>query len=323
VQQATRGNNRRRTRYKFAKANSAWTRAVFLATLSIAAALSTILLKGIAWKLTDSVGLLSDAVESFVNLAGALMALGMLSVAGRPADESHAYGHTKAEYFSSAFEGFLILGAAVWIAVEAIERLHNARPVQAAPIGLGVAVLATIVNFVTARILMTVGHRFRSITLEADAHHLLTDVWTSIGVIVGVALVWLTGWLWLDPTIALLVAINIVWTGWRLMHRSAAGLMDASLPISELKQVEAILVSYRQKGLEFHALRTRQAGARTFITLHVLVPGAWTIQQGHDWSERIEADLRRALPGVHVTTHLEPREDPVSMEDQELDRPQN
>jgi len=293
------------------------------AWLSIAAALSTILLKGIAWWLTDSVGLLSDAIESFVNLAGALMALGMLSVAARPADESHAYGHTKAEYFSSAFEGFLILGAAVWIAVEAIERLHNARPVQAAPIGLGVAVLATIVNFATARILMTVGRKSRSITLEADAHHLLTDVWTSIGVIAGVALVWLTGWLWLDPTIALLVAANIVWTGWRLMHRSAEGLMDASLPASELKQVEAILVSYRQKGLEFHALRTRQAGARTFITLHVLVPGAWTVQQGHDWSERIEADLRRALPGVHVTTHLEPKEDPVSMVDQELDRPQD
>ncbi len=293
------------------------------AWLSIAAALSTILLKGIAWKLTDSVGLLSDAIESFVNLAGALMALGMLSVAARPADESHAYGHTKAEYFSSAFEGFLILGAAVWIAVEAVERLFNARPVQAALIGLGVAVLATIVNFVTARILMTVGRRSRSITLEADAHHLLTDVWTSIGVIAGVALVWLTGWLWLDPTIALLVAANIVWTGWRLMHRSAAGLMDASLPVSELKQVEAILVSYRQKGLEFHALRTRQAGARTFITLHVLVPGAWTVQQGHDWSERIEADLRRALPGVHVTTHLEPKEDPVSMVDQDLDRPQD
>ena len=293
------------------------------AWLSIVAALSTILLKGIAWKLTDSVGLLSDAIESFVNLAGALMALGMLSVAARPADESHAYGHTKAEYFSSAFEGFLILGAAVWIAVEAVERLLNARPVQAAPIGLGVAVLATIVNFVTARILMTVGRKSRSITLEADAHHLLTDVWTSIGVIVGVTLVWLTGWLWLDPTIALLVATNIVWTGWRLMHRSAAGLMDASLPASELKQVEAILVSYRQKGLEFHALRTRQAGARTFITLHVLVPGAWTVQRGHDWSERIEADLRRVLPGVHVTTHLEPKEDPVSMVDQELDRPQN
>jgi cation diffusion facilitator family transporter len=293
------------------------------AWLSIVAALSTILLKGIAWRLTDSVGLLSDAIESFVNLAGALMALGMLSVAARPADDSHAYGHTKAEYFSSAFEGFLILAAAVWIAVEAVGRLLNARPIQAAGIGLGVAVLATIVNFATARILMTVGRNSRSITLEADARHLLTDVWTSIGVIAGVALVWLTGWLWLDPTIALLVAANIVWTGWHLMHRSAAGLMDASLPDSELRQIEAVLASYRQRGLEFHALRTRQAGTRSFITLHVLVPGAWTVQQGHDWSERIETDLRSALPGAHVTTHLEPKEDPASQVDQELDRPLN
>jgi cation diffusion facilitator family transporter len=291
------------------------------AWLSIAAALSTILLKGTAWRLTDSVGLLSDAIESFVNLAGALMALAMLSLAARPADDSHAYGHTKAEYFSSAFEGFLILGAAVWIDIEAVGRLLNARPVQAAGIGLGVAVVATIVNFATARILMTVGRESRSITLEADAHHLLTDVWTSIGVIAGVALVWLTGWLWLDPTIALLVAANIVWTGWHLMHRSAAGLMDASLPHSELKQIEAVLASYRQQGLAFHALRTRQAGRRAFVTVHVLVPGAWTVQQGHDWSERIEADLRRVLPGVHVTTHLEPKEDPVSQVDQELDRP--
>ena len=293
------------------------------AWLSIAAALSTILLKGIAWRLTDSVGLLSDAIESFVNLAGALMALGMLSLADLPADDGHAYGHTKAEYFSSAFEGFLIFVAAVWIAVEAVGRLLNPRPVQAAAIGLGVAVVATIVNFVTARILMVVGRRSRSITLEADAHHLLTDVWTSIGVIAGVALVWLTGWVWLDPTIALLVAANIIWTGWHLMRRSAAGLMDASLPRSELTRIEAILASYRQQGLEFHALRTRQAGRRAFVTVHLLVPGAWTVQKGHDWSERIEADLQKVLPGVHVTTHLEPQEDAVSLVDQELDRPPN
>ncbi len=291
------------------------------AWLSIGAALTTILLKGIAWWLTDSVGLLSDAIESFVNLAGALMALGMLSVAARPADDNHAYGHTKAEYFSSAFEGFLILGAAVWIAVEAVERLRNPRPVQAAFVGLAVAVVATIVNLVTARILMAVGRNARSIALEADAHHLFTDVWTSIGVIAGVALVWQTGWLWLDPMIALLVAANIIRTGWHLMRRSASGLMDASLPDSQLKQIESILNSYRQEGLEFHALRTRQAGARAFITLHVLVPGAWTVQHGHDWSERIEADLRTALPGVHVTTHLEPIEDPVSHSDKDLDRP--
>jgi len=290
------------------------------AWLSVAAALSTILLKGLAWRLTDSVGLLSDAIESFVNLAGALMALGMLSIAARPADDSHAYGHTKAEYFSSAFEGILILVAAVWIAIEAIQRLLNARPIEAAGIGLGVAAVATIINYATARVLLRVGHESRSIALEADARHLLTDVWTSVGVIAGVGLVWATGWLWLDPTIALLVAANIVWTGWHLARRSAAGLMDASLPQSELNQIEAILASYRLQGLDFHAIRTRQAGARAFVTMHVLVPGAWTVQQAHDWSERIEADLRRALPGLHVTTHLEPKEDPVAHDDQELDR---
>lgn len=291
------------------------------AWLSIAAALATILLKGVAWRLTDSVGLLSDAIESFVNLAGALMALGMLSLAARPADDNFAHGRSKAEYFSSAFEGFLIFGAAVLIAIEAVGRLLDARPIEGVGIGLGVAAVATVVNFATARILLTIGRQARSITLEADAHHLITDVWTSIGVIAGVALVSMTGWLWLDPTIALLVAANIVWTGWQLMRRSAAGLMDASLPHSDLSKIEAVLASYRQQGLEFHALRTRQAGTRAFVTLHVLVPGAWTVQQGHDWSERIEADLRGALPGVHVTTHIEPKEDPVSQVDQALDRP--
>ena len=292
------------------------------AWLSIAAAVTTIVLKGLAWKLTDSVGLLSDAIESFVNLAGALMALAMLTIAARPADDVHAHGHTKAEYFSSAFEGFLIFGAAVWIAIEAIARLRDPRPVQAITVGLVVAAVATIVNFVTARILMTVGRESKSITLEADAHHLLTDVWTSIGVMTGVGLVWLTGWLWLDPTIAILVAVNILWTGWQLMRRSTAGLMDVSLPAAELEQIEAIFASYRRHGLDFHALRTRQAGRRAFVTLHVLVPGAWTVQHGHDWSERIEADLRKAVPGVHVTTHIEPMEDPVSHIDLELDRPQ-
>jgi cation diffusion facilitator family transporter len=293
------------------------------AWLSVGAALCTIVLKAFAWRLTDSVGLLSDAIESFVNLAGALMALGMLSVAARPANDSHAYGHTKAEYFSSAFEGVLILAAAVWIAMEAVERLTDPRPIGSASIGLAVAALATAVNLATARILMSVGREAKSIALEADAHHLFTDVWTSIGVIAGVGLVWVTGWLWLDPTIALLVAANIVWTGWHLARRSAAGLMDASLPGAELKQIEAILAAYRQQGLEFHALRTRQAGSRAFVTMHVLVPGAWTVQQGHEWSERIEADLRRALPGVHVTTHIEPKEDPVSQVDKDLDRPLN
>ncbi|MHB1332760.1 MAG: cation diffusion facilitator family transporter [Sulfuriferula sp.] len=290
------------------------------AWLSIAAALVTILLKGWAWWLTGSVGLLSDALESFVNLAGAMMALAMLSLAVLPADDNHAHGHGKAEYFSSAFEGFLILVAAASIAYAAIERLLNPQPIEAVGIGLAVSAVASVVNLAVSRILMQVGKKFRSITLEADARHLLADVWTSVGVIAGVGLVWVTGWLWLDPAIAILVAVNIVWTGWQLLQRSTAGLMDASLPEEELKAIESVLDGYRQQGLEFHALRTRQAGTRAFITLHVLVPGAWTVQHGHDWSERIEAEVRQAVPHAHITTHLEPKEDPVSMADQELDR---
>jgi cation diffusion facilitator family transporter len=290
------------------------------AWLSIAAALATILLKGAAWRMTGSVGLLSDAIESFVNLAGAIMALWMLTLAALPADDDHAHGHGKAEYFSSAFEGFLILLAALSIGYTAIERLMNPQPLEAVAAGLLVSVVASVINFATARTLMRVGRTHNSITLEADAHHLMTDVWTSVGVIAGVGLVWLSGWLWLDPAIALLVAVNIVWTGWQLMQRSAAGLMDVSLPAEQLAQVDTLLTGYREQGLEFHALRTRQAGRRVFVTLHVLVPGNWTVQHGHDWSERIEADIRNALPHAHVTTHLEPVEDPVSMVDQKLDR---
>lgn len=290
------------------------------AWLSIAAAVATILLKGWAWWLTGSVGLLSDALESFVNLAGAMMALAMLTLAAQPADQNHAHGHGKAEYFSSAFEGFLILIAAVAIAYTVIERLLNPQPLEAVGIGLAVSVVASIVNLATSQILMGVGKKYRSITLEADAHHLRTDVWTSAGVILGVGLVWATGWLWLDPVIALGVAMNIVWTGWQLLHRSAAGLMDVSIPTEDIEAIEAVLDRYRSQGLDFHALRTRQAGSRAFVSLHVLVPGAWTVQKGHDWSERIEADIRQAVPYAHLTTHLEPLEDPLSMADQELDR---
>ncbi|OZA24964.1 MAG: cation-efflux pump [Hydrogenophilales bacterium 17-61-9] len=290
------------------------------AWLSIAAALATILLKGGAWWMTGSVGLLSDALESFVNLAGAMMALAMLTLAAKPADGNHAHGHGKAEYFSSAFEGFLILIAAVAISYAAIERLLNPQPLEAVGIALAISALASIVNLVTSRTLMKAGKKYKSITLEADAHHLMTDVWTSAGVIVGVGLLWLTGWLWLDPAIALLVALNILWTGWQLLQRSAAGLMDVSIPEDELQAIEAILEGYRKHGLKFHALRTRQAGTRAFITVHILLPGAWTIQHGHDWSERIEADIRQAVTHAHITTHLEPIEDPVSLADQELDR---
>jgi cation diffusion facilitator family transporter len=291
------------------------------AWLSIAAAIATILLKGIAWKLTGSVGLLSDAIESFVNLAGALMALAMLTLAALPADDNHAHGHSKAEYFSSAFEGFLILLAALSIGYTSIERLINPRALEAVGVGLLVSVVASVINLATAKILMKVGREQNSISLEADAHHLMTDVWTSAGVIAGVGLVWASDWLWLDPVIAMLVALNILWTAWQLMQRSASGLMDASLPAEQLKRIDTLLAAYREQGLDFHAVRTRQSGNRAFVTLHVLVPGHWTVQMGHDWADRIELDIGKAIPRAHITTHLEPMEDPVSMDDQGLDRP--
>ena len=270
--------------------------------------------------MTGSVGLLSDALESFVNLAGAMMALAMLTIAEQPADDRHAYGHGKAEYFSSGFEGLLILLAAIAIGASALERLMNPHPLSDVGVGLGVSVIASLVNFATARILLAAGREHRSLTLEADAHHLMTDVWTSAGVIIGVGAVVLTGWLWLDPLIALLVAVNIVWTGWKLVHRSTSGLMDGALPPDDHAQVVAILSRYRETGIDYHALRTRESGARRFVEVHVLVPGAWSVRKGHDLAEQMESDIRAALPRTTVITHLEPLEDPVSHEDIALDR---
>ncbi len=288
--------------------------------LSISAALGTIFLKGLAWWLTGSVSLLSDALESFVNLAGAMMALAMLTVAEQPADEQHAYGHGKAEYFSGGFEGLLILGAAIAIAFAAVQRLLNPQPLSAVGIGLTVSAIAAAVNFATARVLLAAGKKYRSLTLEADAHHLLTDVWTSFGVIVGIIAVVLTGWLWLDPLVALLVAVNIIWTGWKLVYRSTFGLMDGALPPEDHAEVVAILSRYQGQGIDYHALRTRESGARRFIELHLLVPGAWSIRKGHDLAEQLESDIRSALPRTTVITHLEPLEDPVSQDDISLDR---
>ncbi len=290
------------------------------AWLSISAAVANILLKGLAWWLTGSVGLPSVALESFVNLAGALMALWMLTLAEQPADEEHPHGHGKAEYFSSAFEGFLILVAAVSIAYTAMERLLHPRPLEAVGIGILISAAASIINFATARVLMRAGREHRSITLEADAHHLMTDVWTSAGVLIAVALVWLSGWLWLDPVIALVVAANIVWTGWQLMRRSAAGLMDASLAPEQMEALERLLRSYAVDGVRYHALRTRQAGRRCFVSVHLLVPGEWTVKYAHDQADRIEAQIRQAIPGAHVISHLEPRGDPASMTDLPLDQ---
>lgn len=280
------------------------------AWLSIFTALATILLKSLAWWLTGSVGLLSDALESVVNLAGALMALAMLTLAAMPADDNHPYGHGKAEYFSSAFEGLLIVFAAISIGYAAVVRLLNPEALEDVGIGLLVSAIASALNLATGRILLNVGRVHHSISLEADAHHLLADVWTSAGVILGVGLVWLTGWLWLDPVIALLVAINIVHTGWQLLRRSADGLMDVALPLETLNVIEEVMKSYRREGIDFDELRTRQAGAHAFASLHVLVPGDWTVQKGHDYAERIEAELRAAVPYLQVITHLEPRNDP-------------
>lgn len=290
------------------------------AWLSILAALATIGLKAGAWWMTGSVGFLSDALESLVNLAGAVMALAMLAVAARPADDAHAFGHGKAEFFSSAFEGLLITLAAAGIAWAAISRLLEPQPIERFGLGVAVTVVASVINLAVGLLLLRAGRRHGSIALEADGHHLLTDVWTSAGVIVGVALAALTGWLWLDPVVALAVGINILWTGWRLAQRSAHGLMDGALPAGQLAALDRVLDRYRSQGIDFHAVRTRQAGMRSFVSMHVLVPGQWTVQRGHDLAERIEADVRATIPRSSVFTHLEPIEDPLSMADRFLDR---
>ena len=290
------------------------------AWLSIGAALATMALKTLAYYLTGSVGLLSDAMESLVNLAGALMALSMLTVAARPADEDHPYGHGKAEYFSAGVEGTLILVAAASIAYAAVQRLLHPRALEQLGLGLAVSVVASLVNLVVALILLKAARAHRSATLSANAHHLLTDVWTSVGVLVGVGAVALTGWQSLDPLVAIAVAVNIVWTGTRIVRDSVYGLMDAALPVTELELLKKLLDRYVGEGVHYHALRTRQSGARRFVSLHVLVPGEWSVQHGHDTLERIEADIRRALPPVTVFTHLEPIGDPAAMNDLDLHR---
>ncbi len=293
------------------------------AVLSIIAALLTIALKFGAYVLTGSVGLLSDALESLVNLVAALVALWALTFAARPPDAEHAFGHNKAEYFSSALEGTLIIVAAASIAVAAWSRLFHPQPIEQVGLGIGLALAATAVNGGVAMILLRAGRRLRSITLRADAHHLLTDVWTSAGVVLGIFLVKLTGWLVLDPIIALLVAVNIVWAGFRLLRETGDGLLDTALPANEQQLITTILDSYEQQGIQFHALRTRTAGTRRFVSFHVLVPGEWTVQRGHDLCEEIELAINKALASTHVITHLEPLEDPVSWADQELERKTN
>ena len=279
---------------------------VRFAWLSIAAAITTITLKAIAYYLTGSVGLLSDTLESFVNLAGAVIALAMLTIASRPADEDHTYGHSKAEYFSSGAEGVLILIAAVSIAAAAIPRILAPQPLEQVWVGLAVSVAASLVNLAVSRSLLTASKRFHSITLEADAHHLMTDVWTSGGVLVGVGAVVLTGWNILDPIIALLVAANIVWTGVKIVRSSVLGLMDTAIGPEHQAALQAVLSSYAPRGVIATDLRTRQSGAEQFIAFHVSVPGDWTVTRGHDLVGEIERDVRTALPRANVIIHMEP-----------------
>ena len=291
------------------------------AWMSIVAALATIVLKMLAWRLTGSVGLLSDALESLVNLAAAVLALSMLRLAASPPDEQHHYGFSKAEYFSAGIEGALIVLAAAGILATALPRLIQPRPLDAPLLGLGITAVATAINLGTALILIRAGRKYDSITLDADGKHLMTDVWTSLGVIVGVALVYATGWLVLDPLVALGVGVHIVWTGLGLMRRSVAGLLDAAIPLDDQGEINKLFSEYsRRYGVSFHALRTRQAGVRRFVTFHLLVPDAWTVKQAHQLSEEIESRIRSMVPQASLLTHIEPISDPASYDDQALDR---
>jgi cation diffusion facilitator family transporter len=290
------------------------------AMLSVIAAVATFLLKLVAWKVTGSVGLLSDALESLANLAAAFIALASLAVATRPEDEEHAFGHSKAEYFAAGIEGALILLAAVAIGVASVERFFSPHVLTDPGIGIAVSVGASVLNLLVARLLLKVGKARRSVALEADAKHLMTDVWTSVVVVIGVALVAATGWWWLDPLLGLLLAFHIIAVGGRLVRESMHGLMDSGLDLADQETIRQVLSNYAAEEVEYHALRTRRAGALKFMSVHLLMPGAWTILRGHDLAEQLEKDLRQAVAGLIVFTHLEPREDPKSWEDVTLAR---
>jgi cation diffusion facilitator family transporter len=293
------------------------------AYLSVAVALATMAIKAIAYAVTQSVGLLSDALESIVNLTAALVVVRVLNEIAKPPDEEHAFGHSKAEYFSSLFEGLLIGLAAVIIIYTAIQRLLIPEDIHQVSLGLTLAFAASIFNLYVARLLIRKGREHNSIALDADGQHLMSDVWTSLGVLAGVGAVSLTGWQILDPVIAMIVAAKIGWTGIRLIQRSIQGLMDASLPEAQIKLITEILDRYESQGIRFHALRTRQAGAHSFISLHVITPGNWSIRRGHDLLESIEKKIQRAVPLANVFTHIEPMEDPRSWDDQSKDSKNN
>lgn len=284
------------------------------AWLSIAAAVVTIALKFGAYVLTGSVGLLSDAAESIVNLVAAFVALLALHVAAQPADDDHHFGHSKAEYFSAVVEGLMIFVAALFILLTSVQRFLYPHPLENVGIGLAISIAASLVNGLVALVLLRAGRTHNSITLIADGKHLLTDVWTSVGVVAGVLLVGLTKWDRLDPVIAFLVGCNIIWTGWHLIRHSVDGLMDKAIDAERLAAITGVLDRHTSPEVQYHGLRTREAGHRVFGSLHVLVPGSWTVQQGHDLVETIENDLAATIPDLDMSVHLEPREDPRSYE---------
>jgi len=291
------------------------------ALLSIAAAIGTLVLKSLAWGATDSVGLLSDALESLVNLGAALLALLALTISARPPDQDHAYGHDKVEFFAAGLEGALILLAAGMIAVASVDRFMNPQVLGEVNLGLVLASVASGINLVVGRMLIRAGKGHGSPVLTAEGHHLMTDVWSSVAVVGGVWLAARTGWALLDPLLGLGVAILIVVTGVRLVSNAVGGLMDTALPPKDLRAIrETLATQCATVGAEYHALRTRRSGARAFMSVHVLVPGAWTVQKGHDFAERIETELRSQYPSLTVLTHLEPIEDPRSHADLHLDR---
>lgn len=283
-----------------------------VALLSVSASIVTLLLKFGAYFLTNSVGLLSDAAESAVNLTAALIAFTAITVADRPPDDSHSYGHDKAEYFSSGAEGSLILVAAVSILYAAARRLLNPAPVENVGIGAAVAIVASAINFGVSRIMLRVAREHDSIALEADAHHLMTDVWTSVGVIGGVVLVGITGWQLLDPLLAIAVALNIIVVGVRLIRRSSQGLMDQALPPQEIEAIRQAIASAAGPDAPYHALRTRKSGARRFVDMHLLMPGRTTVQESHDVVQGIEAAIHGHLANAFITIHVEPQEDRAS-----------
>jgi cation diffusion facilitator family transporter len=274
--------------------------------LSTAAAVVTIVLKTLAWWLTGSMALLSDAMESFVNLAGATFALWMITIAKYPPDEEHPLGHSKAEYFASGFEGMLIFGAAGAIIWSGTQRLFAPQPLESVGIGLVFSAGSSLINLFVALSLRRAAVRFRSIALEGGSRHLMTDVWTSAGVIAGVLLVGVTGWLWLDALVAILVGLHILFEGWKLVRASTNGLMDTALPRETVDSIEGVLRSYADRGIGYANLRTRRAGAESFVYVDVLVPPTWNIVQAHDLLDEIEAGIGAIQPDTRVLTHAEP-----------------